>query len=48
MLTMQSWDSPTELLLDDLENLLLVELLWQALNSSQGFTTIALCGVVLR
>ena len=34
---------PTELLLDDLENLLLIELLGEALNSSQGLTTIALC-----
>ena len=34
---------PTELLLDDLENLLLIELFGEALNSSQGLTTIALC-----
>jgi len=33
----------SELLLDDLENLLLVEFLWKALDSSQGFTTIAFC-----
>lgn len=34
----------TELLLDDLEDLLLVKLLGQSLNCSQSFTTIALCG----
>ena len=34
---------PTELLLDDFENLLLVELLWQTLDSRQSLTTIALC-----
>jgi len=33
---------PTELLLDDFENLLLVELLWQTLDSRQSLTTIAL------
>jgi hypothetical protein len=33
---------PTELLLDDLEDLLLVELLWQTLNSRQSLTTISL------
>jgi hypothetical protein len=33
----------TELLLDDLKNLLLVELLGQTLNSGQSLTTIALC-----
>jgi len=32
----------TELLLDHLQNLLLVELLWEALNSRQSLTTIAL------
>jgi hypothetical protein len=32
-----------ELLLDDLEDLLLVKLLGQTLDCSQGFTTIALC-----
>lgn len=32
-----------ELLLDHLEDLLLVELLGQSLNSGQGLTTIALC-----
>lgn len=34
---------PTELLLDDLQNLLLVKLLGKTLNSSQSLTTIALC-----
>lgn len=34
-----------ELLLDDLEDLLLVEFLGQALDRGQGFATIALCGV---
>ena len=34
---------PTELFLDDLENLLLIELLGKALNGSQSLTTIALC-----
>lgn len=33
----------TELLLDDLQNLLLVKLLWKTLNCSQSLTTIALC-----
>ena len=33
---------PTEFLLDDLEDLLLVELLWQTLDSRQSLTTIAL------
>ena len=32
----------TELLLDDLEDLLLVELLWQTLDGSQSLATIAL------
>lgn len=35
-------DEPTELLLDDLENLLLVEFLGKTLNSRQSLTTIAL------
>ena len=35
----------TELLLDDLENLLLVKLLWKTLNSGQSLTTIALCSI---
>ena len=34
---------PTEFLLDDLEDLLLIELLWQTLDSRQSLTTIALC-----
>ena len=33
----------TELLLDDLQNLLLVKLLGKTLNSGQSLTTIALC-----
>jgi hypothetical protein len=33
---------PTELLLDDLQDLLLVEFLWQTLDSRQSLTTIAL------
>lgn len=33
----------TELLLDDLENLLLVKLLGQTLNSGQSLATIAFC-----
>lgn len=33
----------TEFLLDDLENLLLVELLGQTLNSGQSLATIAFC-----
>lgn len=33
---------PTELFLDDLEDLLLIEFLWQALDSCQSLTTIAL------
>ena len=33
----------SELLLDDLEDLLLIELLWEALDGGQGFATIALC-----
>jgi hypothetical protein len=33
---------PTELLLDDLEDLLLIELLWQTLDSRQSLTTISL------
>ena len=37
-----------ELLLDDLENLLLVELLRQALDGSQGLASIALCVVLAR
>ena len=37
-------DKRTELLLDDLKNLLVVELLRQTLNSGQGFTSISLCG----
>lgn len=37
----------TELLLDDLEDLLLVKLLGQSLNCSQSFTTIALCGKLM-
>lgn len=35
----------TELLLDDLQNLLLVKLLWKTLNSGQSLTTIALCSI---
>jgi hypothetical protein len=34
---------PTEFLLDDLEDLLLVEFLGQTLDSRQSLTTIALC-----
>ncbi len=34
---------PTEFLLDDLEDLLLIELLWQTLDSRQSLTTISLC-----
>ena len=34
-------------LLDDLENLLLVELLGESLNSGQGLASIALCGVAV-
>lgn len=37
----------TELLLDDLEDLLLIELLGQSLNSGQGLTTIAFCAMYL-
>lgn len=41
-----------ELLLDDLQNLLLVKLLWKTLNSGQSLTTIALLNpnmdVILR
>lgn len=33
----------TELLFDNLENLLLVEFLRETLNGSQGLTTISLC-----
>ena len=33
---------PTEFLLDDLEDLLLIELLWQTLDSRQSLTTISL------
>ncbi len=36
---------PTELLLDDLQDLLLVEFLWQTLNSRQSLTTIALYSI---
>ena len=36
-----------ELLLDHLEDLLLVELLRETLDSRQGLTTVALCGRVL-
>ena len=46
MLAVEDWNwqlRPTELFLDDLEYLLLIELLGKTLNSSQGFTTIALC-----
>lgn len=32
----------TKLLLDNLEDLLLIELLWETLHSCQGLTTIAL------
>ena len=35
----------TKLLLDDLEDLLLIELLGQSLNSGQGLTTIAFCSM---
>jgi hypothetical protein len=35
-----------ELLLDDLEDLLLVKLLGQTLDCSQGFATIALCEAI--
>ena len=34
---------PTEFFLDDFEYLLLIKLLGETLNSSQGLTTIALC-----
>lgn len=37
-----------ELLLDDLEDLLLVELLGQALYRGQGLTSIALCSVLAK
>jgi hypothetical protein len=37
---------PTELLLDDLEDFLLVKLLGQTLNSRQSLTTIALCVLI--
>lgn len=37
-----------EFLLDDLENLLLVELLRQTLDGSQGLASIALCVVLAR
>lgn len=37
-----SWLSLTKLLLDNLEDLLLIELLWETLDSCQGLTTIAL------
>ena len=36
------WLKLTKLLLDNLEDLLLVELLWETLDSCQGLTTIAL------
>lgn len=36
----------TELLLDDLENLLLVEFLGKTLDRGQGLTTISLCKLV--
>lgn len=36
----------TELLLDDLQDLLLIELLRKTLDGSQGLTTIALCGQI--
>ena len=39
--------SLTEVLLDDLEDLLVVKLLRNALNSGQGLATITLCGEVL-
>lgn len=39
------FDLHTELLLDHLQDLLLVEFLWKALNSCQCLTTIALCRV---
>lgn len=35
----------TKFLLDDLENLLLVELLWEALDGCQSLTTISLCAM---
>lgn len=40
----------TKFLLDDLEDLLLVELLWDTLDSRQSFATISLCSqsVMLR
>lgn len=38
----------SELLLDDLEDLLLVELLRQTLDSGQGFATVALWGIGQR
>lgn len=38
-------DLLTELLLDHLQDLLLIELLWKALNSCQCLTTIALCHI---
>ena len=38
-------DCPTELLFDDLEDLLLIKLLGQSLNSGQGLTTIAFCSM---
>lgn len=41
--TMEEEMEHTELLLDDLQNLLLVKLLGKTLNSSQSLTTIALC-----
>jgi hypothetical protein len=36
------WEEHTELLLDHLQNLLLIELLRETLNRSQGLATIAL------
>jgi hypothetical protein len=36
-------EGPTELLLDDLEDLLLIKFLGETLDSRQSLTTIALC-----
>lgn len=37
----------TELLLDNLEDFLLVKLLWKTLDSGQGLATISLCTLQL-
>jgi hypothetical protein len=42
-ITSRRKEEPTELLLDDLEDFLLIKFLGQTLDSRQSLTTIALC-----